>query len=253
MNLDEVVRNFEETEPVSSEETNVEETNVETSIIETVPKETPAIMENQLSFTMIPILSWFENYMSEANDESDPRIVKMNTRGVDPTSTVIFTIPAEGTYNENPARKLVLIHPAERFMVPNLKAKITFLQSSVMFDYDVNENMKIRFYMAKKTMLQCYLLCNSDHGFVPYSYSEIAVNAQNMSISYHNADVASINNKCGEAVNKDEVQIYYRQIQKHIAKINSIGETIDWLLTKQSGVVDINHHMEIEKVILDIL
>lgn len=233
---------------VEGEDKGAAEVNVDSNEIQ---KES-VVMDGQVSFSMIPILSWFEKYKPEEKNPNGPRAIKLKVSGVDPSKTVIFSIPGDsGEFDSMPSRELVLIKPADRYMVPDLDCAVTFLQNNIMFDHVINENITLRMYMSKKTVLLCYLLVNTNHGYIPYSFSEIAVSDE-MTISHHSKDQAEMNAILANNVDKDKIQIYYKQITKHIAKINTVGETVDWLLAKQAGVIDINHHIEIEQAILEI-
>ena len=231
-----------------------EEGNVETKneAQEVVVKEEVPTMEGQINFVMTPILSWFNKYKPEEKNPNGPRQIKMKVSGVDPSKTVIFTIPTEGSFEDQPARKLIHIEPADRYLVPDVNSDITFLQQNTMFDYEIDENTKLRMYVSKKTSLLCFLLAKSDFGFIPYSHSEIAVD-ENVTVSYHTVDQETVSKAMSEPVNKEVIQIYYRQIQKHIGNMNTVGDAVTWLLAKQAGVIDVNHHIEIEKAMLEII
>jgi hypothetical protein len=64
--------------------------------------------------------------------------------------------------------------------------------------------------------------------------------------------VAEVEVKLNEAANTEDLQLRYKQASK-AEDINTNMDAINWLISRQAEVTDINHHLQIDNVIIETL
>ena len=84
-------------------------------------------------------------------------------------------------------------------------------------------------------------------------YSIVRVKKKDTDLEIPTNDVTAIGNKLQETADTEALQLLYRQSAKVIDEFTTNGSVVDWLLAKQDEVTDINHHLQIDNVIIDIL
>jgi len=51
----------------------------------------------------------------------------------------------------------------------------------------------------------------------------------------------------------EALQLLYKQSAKSVDEMTTNQSVVDWLLERQDDVTDINHHLQIDNVLIDIL
>jgi hypothetical protein len=200
------------------------------------------------SIQTAPLNVWFEENSAAFNNISQ---VKVAIRGINPNKTLIMAVLDGGPeVDGNPSRDLQVFKNADAQPVLNIPANDMQIYNNgfrLIYQYD---DLAIKAY-GVRTGLIC-VFCNiiSDN-LVPYSV--VKVKKKDAFVPVPRCSSEEVTAKLALNADLEAVQLLYKQISKSISELQTNSSVVSWLLTRQSEVTDINHHLQIDNVIIDIL
>lgn len=206
--------------------------------------ETPVQQEVQQinSIDIIPLINWFD-----ANVDKFPNIKKptVTIQGVDPNEQLIMTVDSG-----DGKRKLIVYDDAHLQPVLNLPAlDMQIYNNGFRIIYDFGNDVFIKSYGVRTGLISVF--CNDiEDKLIPYGV--IRVKKHETSINVVRRSPVEVINKLNEALDYEALQLRYRQSVK-AEGLTTNGEAVDWLLARQGSIEDINHHLQIDNVIIDTL
>ena len=245
-NLSEMVKDQQEPAPVVFSETDLDLPDpVEGE------EETGAPVEERLLIGITPFASWFE---ANATQFANINRVQVAIRGVNPDETLIMAVN-DGTGDEdgegNPKRNLRVFENADTHPVLDIPAsEMQVYNNGFKILYQYNEAISIKCYGVRTGLIAVF--CNNiNGGLIPYAVTRIK--RKDDEIEVVTRDAAEVTAKLTEALDGETLQLRYKQISKDVGDMNTVLDALHWLLTKQSTITDINHHLQIDNVIIETL
>ncbi len=193
---------------------------------------------------------WFE-----ANNEAFDNIneVKVAIRGIDSAKTLIMAVKdgsASVDDEGNEVRNLRTFENADLFPVLNIPAcKMDVYNKGFQIQYDYNEDTSIKCYGIKQGLIVVF--CNKvGDQLIPYNVSRLTRKDTELGVvAYEGADLQA---KLAETANLENLEILYKQSSK-AEDLTTNQTVVNWLLARQSGIMDINHLLQIDNAIINIL
>ena len=194
---------------------------------------------------------WFEE--NSANFENINQ-VKVSIRGINPDSNLIIAIK-DGSEEKNDAgedvRNLRVFDNADVQPVLALKGiDMQVYNNGFRVICEYIDNIYIKCYSIRTGVIAVF--CNNIDGvLIPYKVAKVKRSDEIVEVSRRNA--AEIEVKLPEAANLEDLQLRYKQSSKSIDELNTNKEVVQWLLSRQDEIYDINHHLQIDNVIIETL
>lgn len=224
-----------------------EVTTIELPAVE-IPNESTVTPPNAVPITTLS--TWFEN---NCNGIENINQVKVAIRGVDGNKTLIMAVnneDEEKDANGNEKRTLRVFDNADTTPVLNLlPISMNVYNNGFKIVYQQN-NTFIKTY-GVRTGLICTLCNNIDGKMVPYKIVRVKKKDVELEIPVNQAIVTP--EKLAAPADLESLQLLYKQISKAIETLSTNQSVLDWLLERQNSVTDINHHLQIDDVIINIL
>jgi len=196
-----------------------------------------------------PLNAWFES-SSGAFDNVNQ--VKAVIRGVDPNKTLIMAIlDGQGEVAGEPSRELQLFKNADIQPVLGIPASdMQIYNNGFRIIHPYNEEIVIKSY-GVRTGLIC-VFCNMiGEAMIPYQV--VKVKKKDETVEVARKSIEEINEKLAQPADLESLQLLYKQSSKAVEDMTTNQTAVNWLLVRQSEVTDINHHLQIDNVIIDIL
>lgn len=219
--------------------------------------ETPAseeVVAEEPQANVIPITSlsaWFE-----ANVESFDNInqVKVAIRGVDAGQTLIMAVKdADGEQDPegNDKRSLRVFENSDVHPVLNIPGTaMDVYNNGFKIVYGIENNIFIKCYGVRTGLIAVF--CNNIDGkLIPYATTRIKKKDTELEIV--TSDPAAVSAKLLAGADLEALQLLYKQSAKAIEELTTNQDVANWLLERQAEVTDINHHLQIDGVLIDIL
>jgi len=197
----------------------------------------------------IPIANlteWFER-----NHENFPNIsrVRLSLKGVDSSKTLVFTV---ATGSED-TRELKMFEDADTHPIVDLPG---LRMDPYKHGFGVISEYKGEFFgcFIKSYIIRTGLittLCQKvDDVFVPYVTKKLKRTDDWLEVEECPYDIAA---KMATPLSKETLMLLYKQSIKVIDSLHTTGDAIKWLISKQVDIMDVNHHLQIDFVIIELL
>ena len=239
-NLSQMVKSGVTEEPVVFSEKDLDippETNTETPV-EAVD---PTIIE------IACLADWFG-----VNVVNFPNVRKptMAVTNVDSNEQLLVTVPVDTTDGSDEKRRMVVFDDAHLLPVLNKPAMdMQIYSNGFRIIYDLGNGIFVKSYGVRTGLISTF--CNDvDDALIPYGI--VRAKKKDASISIITRDPADVRHKLSEALDIEALQLRYKQSSK-AEGLESNQDAINWLLERQASVEDINHHLQIDNVIIDTL
>lgn len=222
---------------------------------EDVVSEEPQVTEEpQVASTigLVSLSEWFDRNTANFDNIS---AVRVSIRGVDPNKTLIVAVnEGSGETDEegNPKRELQLFKNADVHPVLDLEG----------IDMQVyNNGFKIVHQFSGDIFIKCYgvrtgliaVFCINIGGkLIPYHIKKVKKKDTEIeAVPANSGD--QIQARLNAPANIEALQLLYKQSSKVASELQTNQQVIDWLIARQAEVTDINHHFQIDSVLIDIL
>lgn len=248
--LSEMVKEDAPTGPVMFEETDLDlpdATEIEAAA-EEHEEEAPAAP----SIGIMPLSVWFDRETEKFDNINE---VKVAIRGVDADKTLIMAVKtgeaAEGEDAEDP-RNLRVFENADVYPVLDLPAfEMEVYNNGFQIHYQYNDQIRIKCYGVRTSLIATF--CQDISGAsIPYAVVRIKKKDEEVEIPAA-PDAEVIAGKIGSPLDAEALQLRYKQIAKDVGDMSTVQDAIAWMLEKQLTITDINHHLQIDNVIIDTL
>ena len=212
---------------------------------------TEVVEEPQTNSILIEMLStWFETNSTIFDNINQ---VKAEIRGIDCDRTLIITVKnEEGLLDENghEERTLRVFDNADTIPVldlPPLSMDIYNNGFKIVYQYG---DIFIKTY-GIRTGLICVLCTSVDGKLIPYNI--IRVKKKDTELDIDPTIPTITPEQLSASADLESLQLLYKQSAKSVDDLTTNQSVIDWLLERQESVTDINHHLQIDNVLIDIL
>ncbi|MGD2071986.1 MAG: hypothetical protein PVG65_00645 [Candidatus Thorarchaeota archaeon] len=197
------------------------------------------------------LTTWFEK---NKHNFEDVKHVKLQVTGVDPAEDLVVTIPHESEEtNEDGTikRKLITLDNANMQPVldlPGIDMKVYNNGFRIICQHE--GNIFIKCYGIKTGLIATF--CNKiADKLVPYAKTKMKKHETGIEVKKESP--TNVLEKLSKDLDKEEIQILYRQSSKVITTLESNNDAVNWLLERQEAITDINHHIQIDDVIIRLL
>ena len=241
-NLSDMVKGDQEQDMVFSEkDLDLPETE-ETAVEEVVAPE-------GIGITALNI--WFEE--NSANFENINQ-VKVSIRGVNPDANLIMAVmdgTGEVDSTDEPVRQLRVFDNADSQPILNLKGiDMQVYNNGFRAICEYQDNIYIKCYGVRTGLIVVF--CNNIEGvLIPYHVTKVKKSDEAVEVVRHPA--AQVELKLAEATNLEDLQLRYKQSSKAIDDLRTNKDVALWLIARQEEIMDINHHLQIDSVIIETL
>jgi len=248
-NLNEMIQ--QETEEVP--EFNSEAGNLQTEEVaeEAVAEEA----QDSGNLTTIPITTlglWFAQYR-----DGIPNVHQLQAqiRGVNSNENLIVSVDNPNGDEMEPGvvkRSLRLFDNAAVQPVLNLPPANMKVYNNNTFRivYSLTDDIIVKMYGVKTGLIAMFSFA-IDGGMLPYA--KVVSKKRDESIQIPQGNLAGYIQKLTEPIDLETLQLLYRQSSKTETTFTTNRDAINWLLARQDNITDINHHLEIDRVIMTLL
>lgn len=220
----------------------------------TTTESAPSVETSQNIGMVIPTTSlseWFEGNVSRFSNINQ---VKVAIRGVDARKTLIMAVKDDSGEKDaegNDKRVLRVFEDADIHPVLNLPGMdMQIYNNGFRIINDVNGTIFAKCYGIRTGLI--IVFCNAiNDKLIPYEVVRIKKGEKDVNVPQSN--VTAITAKLNENCDKEALQLLYKQISKSVDDLTTKQSVIDWFIEKQKEVTDINHHLQIDQVVIDIM
>jgi len=246
-NLQEMVKNLNSSE---NEETKVQQDPGQEEIPTTEIQTEPSKSEDQPStpeINLINFYDWFEKFTDSIHNISR---VKAEVSNINPKDNMIFKVKKG---NNDDMELVSFYNPSLRpvLNLPPVYLKI-FKNDTFEILHQYNDEIFIKSYGVKTGLILVYC-ANVDGKIIPYEKTKIKKNVTSIKLVGYDGISNEIKEKLANNVDEEKVQLLYKQASKFKEVFTTKEKTVDWFIQKQSGIVDINHLLKIDDVLIHVI
>ena len=84
-------------------------------------------------------------------------------------------------------------------------------------------------------------------------YQVVKVKKKDEAVEVVRTDPSEVITKLAQNADLESLQLLYKQSSKEVAVMSTNQSAVNWMLDRQNEVTDINHHLQIDNVIINIL
>lgn len=201
-----------------------------------------------VEFPTTDFSSWFNKHCIKF---SDVRIVKASISGVDSLDNIIITVPTiEKDSSGDIKRKIKIFENAKQMRVLDADP-ISFhvYNNGYMIVYRISDYIVTKGYGVKTGMFLT-VCAQYKELFIPFKMLKLTKKDLIVKIPI----ISSLDeDKLNAPVDIESLQILYSQVIKYSNQIKTKKDMLSWFAKKQIEVEDVNHHLQIDEVILKTL
>jgi hypothetical protein len=192
------------------------------------------------------LTEWFERNHEHFTNISR---VRLSLKGVDSSKTLVFTVST----GVGDARELKMFEDADVHPIVDLPG---IKMDSYKHGFGIVEEYKGEFFgcYLKNYIIRTGLivsLCKIYDGIlVPYATKKVKKSDDFLEVQDCPYDIPT---KMASPLSKETLMLLYKQSSKVIDSLNTTGDAIKWLVEKQVDIMDVNHHLQIDFVIIELL
>lgn len=193
-----------------------------------------------------PLIDWFD-----ANVDNFPNIKKptVSIQGVDPSEQLIMTVllSNEGGIEK---RKLMVFDDADMMPVLNLPAMdMQIYNNGFRVIYDLGMGNFVKSYGVRTGLVSVF--CHDiDDLLIPHAV--IRAKKKDTTIDIVNGNSDDVRGALAQSLDFESLQLRYKQSSKAEGLTTNL-DAVRWLLERQTDITDVNHHLQIDNVIIDTL
>ena len=149
-------------------------------------------------------------------------------------------------------RNLRVFENADVYPVLDLPARsMEVYNNGFQIQYEYGDGILIKCYGVRTSLIATF--CQDISG-APIPYAVVRIKKKDEEVEVPAApDANAVAEKINGPLDGEALQLRYKQISKDVGDMNTLLDATHWLLTKQSTITDINHHLQIDNVIIDTL
>jgi hypothetical protein len=205
---------------------------------------------NEIAITTLG--PWFTQYR---DDIPNVHQLQAQIRGVDSNENLIVSVDDPNGEELEPGitkRSLRLFDNAAIQPVLDLPPSDMRVYNNNTFRiiYTLTEDTVCKMYGVKTGLIAMFSFA-IDGGILPYA--KVVAKKRTRSIPIPEGNIAAYTQKLNEPVDLEALQLLYGQSAKANTTFTTVRDAINWLLSRQDNITDINHHLEIDRVITTML
>jgi len=207
--------------------------------------ETETVPDNLINMT-----SWVRQYMDAI--PGDIKILSVKVKDVDPDEDIMLVMPhPDGTILEDGShkRKFRQFENSNKIPMINLPGEAAAFFSNTAFmvvHATEREDVKIKFYgISSRQAVFCQVVGDL---LIPYAIKKIKKNDKNIEMIAPPDGIAEL---LAAPANKENLLIRYKQIEKSLGDIETTEDAMKFFAAKSASIVDINHLLHIDNVIIN--
>jgi len=210
----------------------------------------PTFHNTLMEYPVTDFSTWFNKHYHKF---PDLRLVRVSISGIDPLDNIIITIP---TTEQDPngteiKRKIKIFENAKQSKILD-SDPVSFhvFNNGYMIIYKLNDNVVVKGYGVKTGMFLtiCHFINNL---IVPLSIMKIT--KKDITVKIKVADIDQTINKLQLPGDLEALQILYSQASRHTNHIKTKEDILLWFSKRQAEVEDVNHHLQIDEVLLKVI
>jgi len=191
----------------------------------------------------VALSTWFEQNHERFDNVNH---VKVAIRGIDSSKTLIMSVSTLDQ-TESQKRKLFIFEDADITPVldlPGLAMDVFSNGFKIIYNYN---DIFLKCY-GVKTGLFVVFCKNIDNQIISYAITKVKRKDSSLVVIHRNTE--DLMAKLVLPEDTESLQILYKQIVKHIGEIKTKQDTVNWFLERQKTVMDINHHLQIDNILI---
>lgn len=192
---------------------------------------------------IVSLSDWFDSAVERFPNIRKPTVT---IQGVNPQEQLIITIAVPGSEDK---RKLVIFDDAHITPVLDLPAVDMQIYNNgfrIIYDYG---GIFIKAYGIRTGIISVF--CHDVNNlFVPYAITKSKKNDDSIQVIVE--DPTRVENKLTDPVDVEALNLRYKQSFKAEGLQTNL-DAVKWLIDRQSSISDINHHLQIDNVIIETL
>lgn len=208
---------------------------------------TPEAEIETSAIEIISLVDWFDR-----NVINFPNIKKPNVslQGVDPSKQLIITLLIGTRDDGQEERKLMVFDNADQTPVLNVPAMdMQIYNNGFRIIYDLGTGVFIKSYGIRTGLVSVF--CHDiDDMLIPYAV--VRSKKKDTEVEIQTADSDIVRHHLSNQLDIEALQLRYKQSAKAEGLTTNL-DAIKWLLERQSDIADVNHHLQIDNVIIDTL
>lgn len=213
---------------------------------DTIEEEELQAVEDDGNIEIVSLSEWFDG-----NVERFPNLRKptVSIQGIDPNEQLIVVVVGTNSEGEEKC-KLVVFDDAHTIPVVNLPAiDMRVYNNGFRIIYDLGDGVYMKSYGVRKGLITiaCY---DYNDMLIPIDASRVRKN--DTEIVRPVIDPTISRQKLTEALDSESLQLRYKQSAKAEGLTTNL-DAVKWLIERQTDIEDINHHLQIDNVIIDTL
>lgn len=227
-----------------------EEVRLETNSESSTEVENPNQLEE--SINIINFYDWWEMFNNK-NMISDISRVNQEVSQTNVKDTIIFKVP-KGKENTDQKELVVFYNPSNRpiLCIPPVSMKV-FKNDTFEVLHVYNDKFFIKSYGVKTGLILVFCV-SVDGNIIPYKKEKIKKNITSIKIPSSIETIENkIKNSLNEPVDIEAIQLLYKQSVKFKDEFTTKQSSLNWFLKRQNEVVDINHLLKIDSVLINII
>jgi|LSQX01.3.fsa_nt_gb hypothetical protein len=197
---------------------------------------------------LINFYDWYETYCASIHNVAR---VKAEVSNINVKDSIIFKIQ-KGKPDDTIMELVSFYNPGSRpiLNLPPVYMKV-FKNDTFEVLHTFSSDIFIKSY-GVKTGLILVFCANVDGKIVPYHRIKIKKNITSITLDTL-PNISEIRERLTENVDVEAVQLLYKQASKYLNEFTTKDNTLNWFLKKQTEVVDINHLLKIDTVLINVI
>lgn len=200
---------------------------------------------NTSKIGVISLYDWFEK--NKDNFKNISR-VKVEAKNVNPKRNLVFAVLKGKDKKGEIERELYTFKEADTFRVLDLASgSMNIFNNGFKIIYGYDKTICIKAYGIKTGLMITYCM-NVDGKLIPYANTKLK--KKDTGIEIIEPNIPEISKRLAENADLESVILLYKQLQKSTDRIMSNMDLLDWFIEREKNVVDINHFLLIDKVLM---
>lgn len=206
--------------------------------------EPPVEVMPERAVPIITLPEWFTKFSE--NGEVKP--VKIVIKGVNPDNILIVSYPTGVKLEDGSDEKDVeLFKRANKIPALDLPAEtVNIYSNSFRMVQEYGDGVWIKAYGLKTNIIISFCI-NVNGVLIPFETTKVKRKEKIVVVPTH-PNVAGLSEKLGLPADTEALELRYKQSKGITATTNM--DIVTWLTDKQKDVADINHHLQIDSVIM---
>jgi len=178
------------------------------------------------------------------------RLPTVTLQGIDPNKQLII-ISIDESKEINDQRKLFIFDNADKIPVLDLPAsEIQISQNTFKIVYTMEEEaVAIKSYRVRQGLTNIF--CRIVDGLlIPFNLIRLKKGDNGIKTLPTPPDIDVIKAKLDTNANFENYKILYKQL-KNVDDMETNRDIVNWFINRQIGIIDVNHHIQIDNVMIE--